>query len=811
MQRIRQDVAQTEIADPLQVRTAGAVPRKRLIDRLLTSRAPIVVLDAPAGMGKSMLLRELAALLDLKITTGAQAPDPDRGGGIALWDLGPSRCALPLPPAFEDGAERLIIAKRPGTEIAGLARAVVYGNAEVLRAAELLFQADDLRAWLSRPNAKRAVERSGGWPLLLAYELGAVADDDHLATMLQAELLDHLDAADFVLLGEVLEGTAKASISVAGLCPLVSRDQNGNPRLAIEAVRPVLTVAYRRSLVRRTTTREVAEPLCRALLAQGRTTEAILSLQQVGDYEGAMDVLMVAKGHFYIYRYGQAAFEKVLAGFPIDFASRHEPLVLCLALQALKRGDVGRARQLIGDHMGQGANRPFEVFGQPESYSVAFRFFRVLMLIYEDVFITDDLFEQIFGLISELPPDAHLERGSFYNSLLEFYIRRRRFAEAENVAVRAQQHYVAANVPILEFYINLHRAVMRLLQADAINAQRFAQDASNNLAACDFESPNDKRLLGLLRACVEYEGGRAEPLARFLSDELDDFSHSEIWPTIIDLALHYGSQALSEHFSTIVARSFLDRWRVYQVQNRQFQSMIDIREAVVLQNGNRWQEAADKLGLVSSHITRDWIISGGSDLSRLLGRDEIALAMAWLRQLVFETPQREQLGVQLDNLLANLQLTGRQRISVEIWQAFIYRRRRDLSRSRTALLKTFEWAARLGAYGPLAEERFFLVELIGNRRTHDFLQTVPHIRPVMRRLTDNGLGVSPLGAKSGLSRRETKVLMMISEGGSSKVIAKTLGVTEATIKYHLGNVYRKLGCTRRREAINAARALGLVS
>ena len=83
--------------------------------------------------------------------------------------------------------------------------------------------------------------------------------------------------------------------------------------------------------------------------------------------------------------------------------------------------------------MGEEANRPFEVFAQPKSYSTSFRFFRVLMLIYEDVFITDDLFEQIFALISELPADADLERGSFYNSLLEFYIRRRRFAEAEDV------------------------------------------------------------------------------------------------------------------------------------------------------------------------------------------------------------------------------------------------------------------------------------------------------------------------------------------------------------------------------------------
>ena len=111
----------------------------------------------------------------------------------------------------------------------------------------------------------------------------------------------------------------------------------------------------------------------------------------------------------------------------------------------------------------------------------------------------------------------------------------------------------------------------------------------------------------LLNACVEYEGGKAEPLARFLSLELDDFAHGEIWPSLIEFALHYGSQALSEHFSTIAARSFLDRWRIYQIRNRQFRAMIEIREAAVLQNGNRWQEAAETLSAIDSPLSRAWV------------------------------------------------------------------------------------------------------------------------------------------------------------------------------------------------------------
>lgn len=315
----------------------------------------------------------------------------------------------------------------------------------------------------------------------------------------------------------------------------------------------------------------------------------------------------------------------------------------------------------------------------------------------------------------------------------------------------------------------------------------------------------------MLKACIDYESGKPEPLARFLSLELDEFSHGEIWPSLIEFALHYGSQALSEHFSTIDARSFLDRWRVYQVSNRQFRRMIEIREAAVLQNGNRWQEAAERLAGIESRISKAWVLAAGDELTRLGGRDEIALALIWLRYLVHEMPTRPNLDRQLVAMLNNLQLTERQRIGVGIWLAHVNKRQRNLSAARALLQKTFENAARLGAVAPLAEERVFLSELVDHRRISEFLDTSEPVRQVMRRLRGGRLPNTALGAKIGLSRRETKILLMISEGGSNKFIANALGLSEATVKFHLGNVYRKFGCRKRKEAISAARALGLVT
>ena len=55
-------------------------------------------------------------------------------------------------------------------------------------------------------------------------------------------------------------------------------------------------------------------------------------------------------------------------------------------------------------------------------------------------------------------------------------------------------------------------------------------------------------------------------------------------------------------------------------------------------------------------------------------------------------------------------------------------------------------------------------------------------------------------AASGLTRREIGVLRLVAEGCSNGDIARELWVTEQTVKFHLSNVYRKLGVSNRTQA-----------
>jgi DNA-binding NarL/FixJ family response regulator len=61
-----------------------------------------------------------------------------------------------------------------------------------------------------------------------------------------------------------------------------------------------------------------------------------------------------------------------------------------------------------------------------------------------------------------------------------------------------------------------------------------------------------------------------------------------------------------------------------------------------------------------------------------------------------------------------------------------------------------------------------------------------------------------------LTARERDVLALLADGLGNRDIAHALGITEHTVKFHLGAIFGKLGATTRTEAVRRALRLGLV-
>jgi len=78
----------------------------------------------------------------------------------------------------------------------------------------------------------------------------------------------------------------------------------------------------------------------------------------------------------------------------------------------------------------------------------------------------------------------------------------------------------------------------------------------------------------------------------------------------------------------------------------------------------------------------------------------------------------------------------------------------------------------------------------------------PHLVPVAH----------PLRASEveSLTPREIEVLGMLAEGAGNKNIARRLGISEHTVKFHVGSILGKLGASSRTEAVTLGVRQGLI-
>jgi len=78
-------------------------------------------------------------------------------------------------------------------------------------------------------------------------------------------------------------------------------------------------------------------------------------------------------------------------------------------------------------------------------------------------------------------------------------------------------------------------------------------------------------------------------------------------------------------------------------------------------------------------------------------------------------------------------------------------------------------------------------------------------------MSETGVEHDGAGAKAlGLTEREGAILQALARGLSNDEIARELWVTQQTVKFHLTNIYRKLGAKNRTQATRIAQQHGLV-
>jgi DNA-binding CsgD family transcriptional regulator len=152
--------------------------------------------------------------------------------------------------------------------------------------------------------------------------------------------------------------------------------------------------------------------------------------------------------------------------------------------------------------------------------------------------------------------------------------------------------------------------------------------------------------------------------------------------------------------------------------------------------------------------------------------------------------QKYRLGVQLANLLHAFRVG-----SMLLWDELLIASERDRTITPELLSKV---------------SRFYLSHFDAVSQSVGRGFTAEQLRMARRRpKTTAAVELDETAMVEPLSKRELTVLRLVELGRTNKASARHLFVSEDTVKYHLKNIYGKLGAHRRTEAVARAQSLGV--
>jgi DNA-binding CsgD family transcriptional regulator len=90
------------------------------------------------------------------------------------------------------------------------------------------------------------------------------------------------------------------------------------------------------------------------------------------------------------------------------------------------------------------------------------------------------------------------------------------------------------------------------------------------------------------------------------------------------------------------------------------------------------------------------------------------------------------------------------------------------------------------------------------------LQDVPGLRLVGAEMSADATLVAPRPPAPLLTQRESEVLALLAEGASNKIVARRLGISAHTVKFHVASLLDKLDAVGRTDAVAHAARLGVI-
>ncbi|MGF7151870.1 LuxR family maltose regulon positive regulatory protein [Sphingomonas zeicaulis] len=758
--------------------------------------------DARSDAGRSEVLVVDAGALDPEPVAGALADLVLRmGPDLQLW----------------------VVSRRPSQTM--LAR---LGSPHLVRTLDpeaLLFDPDEAKRHFS---AARTGDITRGWPLAeavaAAISAGDVSTDrllDHAGGLLEATIRDSiwdgLSPATRALLAEtaMIEQVEQRFISritaplpatpvleeIAAMAPLsrVRRGAGGGFSL-----HPVLRAFALRQLERGELPRR-HQAYRQALLhhAERRAPEAAIAIvQNTGDESLARMAFEAFTSTELLRASGYNRLRNALAQLAPDSAERSGQICITQAVVAMKEGQFAEARRLL-----ESARKMLSEDMAYQSPS--------LSRVYADFIIAQHVLA--FHAHTELS-EAQLSEGYFWsiytNDLTNaafvyalrslHYLRRGDLALAQEQIVISREKYERATS-----YYGLGSAILvdGMIALAGGRLERAAALATEARMLIARAMPDDAGLMAVAECVlceVEFERGRLDGLFERIDAALRDLEACDGWPDAFVIGYRVGARAAAATGGGDRALGLLDR-AIRLMRGRglsDIERYCRILRAGVLSKGASGAQGWRSRDVAISLFAPAWIGWRESDEATFLdgqealetGEDDrvqgIATTLAdsaalsgrritVIRALVLFAGSAFQ-AERPDEAVASLERAIGLAEAEAVMQPFI--------EHGPALLLVLEAMKAAPAYRTMA------------RGTRSFCASLARTITARSQAIEGGPTFVP---------RELQIIRCLVQRQANKAIARELGLSASAVKFHLANIYRKLGVNKRNEAAVEAQRRGL--